>query len=105
MVCCSLSRSQEQEVAAAVSAHSHTKSLQSVMQQVLNSTKDVSDMRHQVEAVHRSGLEERELAARARDDHLKQLQERLIRQQAENDEERIRLQGKGVTSAIIVCEL
>ena len=89
-----LRRLKEQEVAAATSAHAHTKSLQSLMQQVLNSTKEVSDMRHQVEVTHRGGLEEREMAARARDEYLKQLQERSLRQQAENDEERARLQGQ-----------
>ena len=89
-----LRRLKEQEVAAATSAHAHTKSLQSLMQHVLSSTKEVSDMRHQIEVSHRGGLEEREMAARARDEYLKQLQERSLRQQAENDEERVRLQGK-----------
>ena len=89
-----LRRLKEQEVSAATSAHAHTKSLQSLMDQVLNSTREVSDLRHKMEVTHKSGLEERELSARARDEYLKQLQERLHRQQSENDEERTRLQGK-----------
>jgi len=89
-----LRRLKEQEVSAATSAHAHTKSLQSLMDQVLSSTRDVSDLRQKIEVTHRSSLEERELSARARDEHLKQLQERLLRQQSENDEERTRLQGK-----------
>ncbi|XP_022788434.1 fas-binding factor 1 homolog isoform X3 [Stylophora pistillata] len=86
-------RLKEQEVSAATSAHAHTKSLQSLMDQVLNSTREVSDLRQKIEVTHKSGLEERELSARARDEYLKQLQERLLRQQSENDEERTRLQG------------
>nr|XP_058970698.1 fas-binding factor 1-like isoform X2 [Pocillopora verrucosa] len=88
-----LRRLKEQEVSAATSAHAHTKSLQSLMDHVLNSTREVSDLRQKIEVTHKSGLEERELSARARDDYLKQLQERLLRQQSENDEERTRLQG------------
>lgn len=89
-----LRRLKEQEVSAATSAHAHTKSLQSLMDQVLNSTREVSDLRQKIEVTHKSGLDERELSARARDEYLKQLQERLHRQQSENDEERTRLQGK-----------
>lgn len=89
-----LRRLKEQEVSAATSAHAHTKSLQSLMDQVLSSTREVSDLRQKIEVTHKSGLEERELSARARDEYLKQLQERLLRQQTENDEERTRLQGK-----------
>ena len=59
-------------------------------------------MRHKVEFVHRSGLQEREIAAKARDEHLQQLQERLLRQQAENEEERARLQGE---IAFLLCLL
>ncbi|XP_031567504.1 fas-binding factor 1 homolog [Actinia tenebrosa] len=88
-----LRKLKEQEVSAATSAHGHTKSLQSLMQQVLNSTKDVSDMRTQIETTHKSNISERELAAKARDEYLTHLQERLAKQQAENDEERARLQG------------
>lgn len=63
------------------------------MEQVLHSTKDVSDMRFQIEATHKSSITERESVAKARDEYLAQLQERLIKQQAENDQERTRLQG------------
>ena len=93
-----LRRLKEQEVSAATSAHAHTKSLQSLMDQVLNSTREVSHLRQKIEVTHKSGLEERELSARARDEYLKQLQERLLRQQSENDEERTRLQGKFTSS-------
>lgn len=89
-----LRRLKEQEVSAATSAHAHTKSLQSLMDQVLSSTHEVSTLRQKIEVTHKSGLEERELSTRARDEYLKQMQERLLRQQAENDEERARLQGK-----------
>lgn len=89
-----LRRLKEQEVSAATSAHAHTKSLQSLMDQVLSSTREVSTLRQKIEVTHKSGLEERELSTRARDEYLKQMQERLLRQQSENDEERGRLQGK-----------
>ena len=95
-------RLKEQEVSAATSAHAHTKSLQSLMDHVLNSTREVSDLRQKIEVTHKSGLEERELSARARDDYLKQLQERLLRQQSENDEERTRLQGK--LRQLLLCD-
>lgn len=97
-----LRRLKEQEVSAATSAHAHTKSLQSLMDHVLNSTREVSDLRQKIEVTHKSGLEERELSARARDDYLKQLQERLLRQQSENDEERTRLQGK--LRQLLLCD-
>ena len=89
-----LRKLKDQEVSAATSAHAHTRSLQALMDQVLNSTREVSDLRQKIEITHKSGLDERELSARARDEYLKQLQERLLRQQSENDEERARLQGK-----------
>jgi len=64
------------------------------MEQVLNSTKDVSDMRCQIEATHKSSITDRESMIKARDEYLNQLQEKLIKQQAENDQERTRLQGR-----------
>lgn len=97
-----LRRLKEQEVSAATSAHAHTKSLQSLMDQVLNSTREVSTLRQKIEVTHKSGLEERELSTRARDEYLRQMQERLLRQQSENDEERARLQGKWRASSLLV---
>ncbi|XP_048575704.1 fas-binding factor 1 homolog isoform X2 [Nematostella vectensis] len=88
-----LKRLKDEEVAVATSAHAHTRSLQSLMERVMSSTRDVSDMRQQLETTHKSGMEERETVARARDEYLAQLHDRLVRQQAETEEERTRLQG------------
>lgn len=86
-----LKRMKEQEVSATVTAYSHTKSLQTLMEQVLNSTKQVDDLHHLVEVSHKTSQQERDVTARAKDEYLSQLYDRLLRQQTENEEERTRL--------------
>lgn len=50
-------------------------------------------MHHLVEVSHKNSEQERDLSMRAKDEYLNQLQDRLLKQQMENDEERTRLQN------------
>ena len=83
----------EQEISATMTAFSHTKSLQGLMEQVLNSTKQVEDLHHLVEVSHKNSQQERDITMKTKNEYLSQLQDRLFKQQAENDEERTRLQN------------
>eukprot|EP00112_Aurelia_sp_Birch-Aquarium-sp1_P002128 Seg1231.9 transcript_id=Seg1231.9/GoldUCD/mRNA.D3Y31 product="Fas-binding factor 1" protein_id=Seg1231.9/GoldUCD/D3Y31 len=83
----------EQEVAAATSMFSQTKSLQSLIQQVQNSTSEVEQLQKRIDFSHKDNLTDRESSLRVRDEYLKTMQERLHRQETENMEERSRLQG------------
>lgn len=88
-----LKKMKEQEVSATVTAFSHTKSLQTLMEQVLNSTKQVDDLHHLVEVSHKTSQQERDMTAKVKDEYLDQLHNRLLKQQAENEGERSRLQN------------
>ncbi|CAB4016222.1 Hypothetical predicted protein [Paramuricea clavata] len=88
-----LKKMKEQEISATMTAFSHTKSLQSLMEQVLNSTKQVEDLHHLVEVSHKSSQQERDITMKTKDEYLTQLQDRLLKQQTDNDEERTRLQN------------
>ena len=50
-------------------------------------------MQKRIDISNKSNLGEREYALKARDDYLKSMQERLHRQEVENNEERTRLQS------------
>ena len=50
-------------------------------------------MHHLVEVSHKSSQQERDITMKTKDEYLRQLQDRLLQQQAENDEERTRLQN------------
>ena len=50
-------------------------------------------MHHLVEVSHKSSQQERDITMKTKDEYLTQLQDRLLKQQTENDEERTRLQN------------
>ncbi|XP_065065878.1 fas-binding factor 1-like isoform X1 [Rhopilema esculentum] len=83
----------EQEIAAATSMFSQTKSLQSLIQQVHNSTSEMEQLQKRMGVSHKDNLYERETSLRMKDEYLKTMQERLHRQETENAEERARLQS------------
>jgi len=83
----------EQELAAATSMFSHTRSLQALIQQVQNSTTEVEQMQKRIDLSHKDNLNEREQSLRVRDEYLKSMQEKLQRQEVESMEERSRLQS------------
>ncbi|XP_028417313.1 fas-binding factor 1 homolog [Dendronephthya gigantea] len=88
-----LKRMKEEEISATMKAFAHTKSLQGLMQQVSNSTKQIEDMHHLVELSYKTSQQERDITIKNKDEYLSQLQERILKQQTENDEERTRLQN------------
>jgi Fas-binding factor 1 len=53
----------------------------------------VEDLHHLVEVSHKSSQQERDITMKTKNEYLSQLQDRLLKQQAENDEERTRLQN------------
>lgn len=83
----------EQEVAAAVNAFSHTKSLQSLISEVQNSTREVSQLQSKLDATHHSKLEDREQTLKSKDEYLRKLETRLQQQEVSNDAEREKLQN------------
>lgn len=50
-------------------------------------------MHHLVELSHKTNQQERDISIKNKDEYLSQLQERILKQQTENDEERTRLQN------------
>jgi len=82
----------DQEVNAAVEAFSHTKSLKSLIQEVHNSTREVSTLQNKIDASHHTKLEEREYSLKSREQYIQNLEHRLQQQENNNDEERQRLQ-------------
>ncbi|CAH1794251.1 unnamed protein product [Owenia fusiformis] len=88
----SLKRVKEQELEAVTSAHSHSRSLHAVMEQMQSNAKDLGELQHTVHVQHQASQDERHLTAMARDEQLKALQERHAKQQKENESERAALQ-------------
>ncbi|NWH77388.1 FBF1 factor, partial [Piaya cayana] len=87
-----LKRLKDQEIDAVTSATSHTRSLNSVIEQIEKFFSDLHSLSHKVEATHHSTSQELALGARQRDQQLKVLQDRLSQQQRDMEEERSRLQ-------------
>ncbi|XP_050620140.1 fas-binding factor 1 isoform X3 [Macaca thibetana thibetana] len=82
----------DREVDAATSATSHTRSLNSIIQQMEKFSSSLHELSSRVEASHLTTSQERELGIRQRDEQLRALQERLGQQQRDMEEERSRQQ-------------
>ncbi|XP_050390456.1 fas-binding factor 1 homolog [Patella vulgata] len=80
------------EINAVANANDTSRSLTAVVEQIQTSAKDIGSLQSQVESIHRSGLDEREISLKAKDEQLKSLQERLSRQEEDNERERKRLE-------------
>ncbi|XP_002731197.1 fas-binding factor 1 homolog [Saccoglossus kowalevskii] len=87
-----IKRTHESEIDTVRGTHTHTRALQTVIDQVSANAKDLGSLQHKVESQHYSNLDEREIEARQKDEQLKILQQRLSRQQEDNDRERAKLQ-------------
>ncbi|XP_066919700.1 fas-binding factor 1 homolog [Clytia hemisphaerica] len=83
----------EQEVRTASTAFSQTKSLQQLMLDVQNSTKELSTLQNKIDVSHSSNLSDRELSLRSRDEYLRHLEAKLHSQETSNEDERQRLQS------------
>ncbi|XP_041073174.1 fas-binding factor 1 homolog isoform X3 [Carcharodon carcharias] len=82
----------EQEIDAATSASSHTRSLNNIIEQMGAFSAKLNDLSYKVESTHQSTSHELEINARQRDEQQRAQQDRLMRQQRDLEEERARLQ-------------
>ncbi|XP_067913982.1 fas-binding factor 1 homolog isoform X2 [Heterodontus francisci] len=82
----------EQEIDAVTSASSHTRSLNSIIEQMGAFSAKLNDLSYKVESTHQSTSHEMEINARQRDEQQRAQQDRLVRQQRDLEEERARLQ-------------
>ncbi|XP_034881872.1 fas-binding factor 1 isoform X2 [Mirounga leonina] len=82
----------DREIDAVTSATSHTRSLNSIIEQMEKFSSSLHELSSRVEASHLTTAQERELGLRQRDQQLRVLQERLGQQQRDMEEERSRLQ-------------
>ncbi|XP_014663523.1 PREDICTED: fas-binding factor 1-like isoform X2 [Priapulus caudatus] len=87
-----LNKIREQEIEAITSVQSHSRSLQHVLDKMDENAQSLGDLQVKVESQHSSQLNDREAALKIRDEQLKLLQGRLVRQQDDNEAERGRLQ-------------
>ncbi|XP_038227846.1 fas-binding factor 1 homolog isoform X3 [Dermochelys coriacea] len=87
-----LKRLKDQEIDAVTSATSHTRSMNSIIEQMEKFSSNLNDLSYKVEATHHNTSQELEIGARQRDEQLRVLQDRLTRQQRDMEEERSRLQ-------------
>ncbi|XP_070581132.1 fas-binding factor 1 homolog isoform X2 [Ptychodera flava] len=87
-----MKRTFEMQIDTIKGAHTHTRALQTVIDQVQSNAKELGSLQQRVESQHYANLDDREIEARQKDEQLKILQQRLARQQEENDQERSRLQ-------------
>ncbi|XP_004394374.1 PREDICTED: fas-binding factor 1 [Odobenus rosmarus divergens] len=82
----------DREIDAVTSATSHTRSLNSIIEQMEKFSSSLHELSSRVEASYLTTTQERELGLRQRDQQLRVLQERLHQQQRDMEEERSRLQ-------------
>ncbi|XP_067671245.1 fas-binding factor 1 homolog [Haliotis asinina] len=87
-----LKKSKNLEIEAVASAHDTSKSLTAVVEQIQNNAKDLGELQFKVDSWHRQGLDDREISLKSKDEQLRILQERLTRQEADNENERKRLE-------------
>ncbi|XP_065921782.1 fas-binding factor 1 homolog isoform X2 [Magallana gigas] len=87
-----LKKAKDQQIEAAMTSNDTTKSLVQAVSMIQSNARDLGELQKKVDSWHNMGLDEREIAIRSKDEQLKILQERLNRQQEENDLERKRLE-------------
>ncbi|XP_061181663.1 fas-binding factor 1 homolog isoform X1 [Saccostrea echinata] len=87
-----LKKAKDQQIEAAITSHETTKSLVQAVSMIQNNARDLGELQKKVDSWHNMGLDEREIAICSKDEQLRILQERLNRQQEENDLERKRLE-------------
>ncbi|XP_071106308.1 fas-binding factor 1 homolog [Haliotis cracherodii] len=87
-----LKKAKNLEIEAVASAHDTSKSLTAVVEQIQNNAKDLGELQYKVDSWHRQGLDDREITLKSKDEQLRILQERLTRQEGDNENERKRLE-------------
>ncbi|KAM6300451.1 fas-binding factor 1 [Aegotheles albertisi] len=85
-------RLREQEISAVTSATSHTRSLNSVIEQIEKCSSDLHNLSQKMEAMHHSTSQELAMEAQQRDRQLKEVHNTLLQQQRDMKEERSRFQ-------------
>ncbi|KAK2152809.1 hypothetical protein LSH36_317g02004 [Paralvinella palmiformis] len=83
----------DQELEAAINAGDHARHLQAVISRVEDHASNLDDLQQKVSGQHVAHLDQRETSLRNKDQQLKVMQERLERQQHENEQEHAKLQG------------
>ncbi|XP_033736797.1 fas-binding factor 1-like [Pecten maximus] len=86
-----LKQAKDQQIEAAATSHDTTKSLVAAVTLIENNARDLGELQMKVNSWHSQGLDEREIITRSKDEQLRILQERLAKQQDDNDQERQRL--------------
>ncbi|OWF53323.1 fas-binding factor 1-like [Mizuhopecten yessoensis] len=86
-----LKQAKDQQIEAAATSHDTTKSLVAAVALIENNARDLGELQMKVNSWHSQGLDEREIITRSKDEQLRILQERLTKQQEDNDSERQRL--------------
>ncbi|XP_069124222.1 fas-binding factor 1 homolog isoform X2 [Argopecten irradians] len=86
-----LKQAKDQQIEAAATSHDTTKSLVAAVALIENNARDLGELQMKVNTWHSQGLDEREIITRSKDEQLRILQERLAKQQDDNDQERQRL--------------
>ncbi|XP_005109995.2 fas-binding factor 1 [Aplysia californica] len=87
-----LASAKNQEITMVANANDTSRSLTAVVEQIQNNARDLGELHLKVESWNRQGLDEREISLRSKDEQLRMLQERLTRQEEDNDRERKRLE-------------
>ncbi|XP_064638032.1 fas-binding factor 1-like isoform X2 [Lineus longissimus] len=87
-----LRMARDHEIQAVTNVQSHSKSLQNVMDKIEYQARNLGDLHQKVEGQHGSNLDDRERVMHEKDTHLKVLEDRLRKQQEDNNHERTRLQ-------------
>uniref|UniRef100_A0A8D0FL93 Fas-binding factor 1 C-terminal domain-containing protein n=1 Tax=Strix occidentalis caurina TaxID=311401 RepID=A0A8D0FL93_STROC len=88
-----LKRLKDQEVDAVTSTTSHSRTLNSVIEQMEKFSSNLRDVLHRVEATHHTTSQELAMGAQKQQKQLKVLQDSLWQQQRDSEEERRRLQA------------
>ncbi|CAL1530619.1 unnamed protein product [Lymnaea stagnalis] len=87
-----LARAKNQEINMVASANDTSKSLTAVVEQIQSNARDLGELQLKVDTWNRQGLDQREISLKSKDEQLRMLQERLTRQEEDNERERKRLE-------------
>ncbi|VDI17787.1 Fas-binding factor 1 [Mytilus galloprovincialis] len=87
-----LKSAKNSQIEAVAISHDTTRSLAVAVEMIQTNARDVGELQKKLDQWHSMGMDEREIAIRSKDEQLKILQERLRKQQDDNDNERKRLE-------------
>ncbi|KAL8592685.1 hypothetical protein ACOMHN_037625 [Nucella lapillus] len=87
-----LVEAKNKEILKVASSHDTSRTLSAVVEQIESNARDLGQLQLKLDEWGRSGLDEREIAFRSKDEQLKMLQARLVKQEEDNEKERHRLE-------------